>query len=351
MTLVVQMIDEASGEIINGAIQTGTSAARVGFTADDDALILEAINNAAFLAVKTMVDYIIPEATVMMNIGESQVMLNKGGREGLKPGMRMIVLREKEIIGYIEIRSVSPQDSVAKVVKSMRGIQPQDRTRAIFEMPAVSSALKTEPLPSGAPNKSGTTQNSLSKIAKFVVGAAIVLGLAMMFRGGRGSESAPSVAASATNPCVITWNPSLYGHGQNVLQYQVLRDVFLMGAAPIMVVSDPSAVDAGAVSIYPLYGTGQPTTVSYDQLHHEPGHIVCDGDQHRASPAVRGNSQLSGEGPLRADRGFRQQRQLFERKQQFHLVVDAILLHSCQQHDCRHSDRPGPQQRCCLAGL
>ncbi len=270
VTLVVQMIDQASGEIINGAVQTGSSSSRVGFEADDDSLITEAINNAAFLCVKTMVDYIIPEATIMMNIKESQVILNKGARDGIKSGMRMIVLRQREIIGYIEIQRVSAIDSDARVIKSMRGIQPQDKVRAIFQMPTVGPISKSEPLPSGAPPGKGRRGNILGKAGKLLIGAAIVFGLASLFRGGRGSEAGPVIAAAADTPTTITWDPTKYSHGQNVLEYQIIRDNFADGAQPIKVLRDPSMIDAGRTDIYPLYGTATATNVTFFRLDSNP---------------------------------------------------------------------------------
>ena len=65
----------------------------------------------------------------------------------------MIVLRSKEIIGYVEIREVEDNQSIAKIVKSMRGVQPEDKLRAIFDMPAVGGTkVKSEPMPNGAPS-------------------------------------------------------------------------------------------------------------------------------------------------------------------------------------------------------
>lgn len=270
VTLVAQMLDQASGEVINGSVMTGSSSARVGYVADDDSLITEAINNAAFLVVKTMVDYIIPEATVQMNIKESEVMLNKGARDGIKQGMRMIVLRQREIIGFIEIRTVSATDSTAKVLKSMRGIQPEDKVRAIYEMPTVTSSLKQAPLPSGAPSGGGGKKGTFSKIAKVLLGAAIVFGIASLFRSGRGNEDAPSIAAAAESPTSIVWDPTKYGHGQNVLEYQVMRDEFTAGAQPVMSIRDPSQIDAGRAELYGLYGTAAGPTVNYYRLDANP---------------------------------------------------------------------------------
>lgn len=270
VTLVLRLVDQASGEVINGAVQTGSSSSRVGYVADDDSLITEAVNNAAFLCVKTMVDYIIPEATVMMNIGSSEVRLNKGLRDGMRPGMRMIVLRQREIIGYVELRSVTPQDSTAKVVRSMRGIQPEDKVRAIFDMPAVSAAIKAEPLPSAAPKATGARGGTFRKIGKLVVAAAVVVGLASIFKSGRGNEDAPHIGVDANSATVITWDPSDYGSGQNVREYQILRDNFTQGAAPVMVISDPSQIDSGRADVYPLYGNTTGTAVTYTRLDSNP---------------------------------------------------------------------------------
>jgi len=263
VSLVVQMIDQASGEIINGSVQTGTSSARVGYTADDSSLITEAVNNAAFLAVKTMIDYVIPEATVMVNMGATQVMINKGARDGVKPGMRMIVLRDKEIIGYIDITSADPTDAYGKVIKSMRGIQPQDKARAIFEMPAVSSALKSEPLPTGPPSRGKMGGSAGSKIGKFLVGLLIVAGIFMIFQGGTGTPDAPT--AGASGPMVIRWDPKIYSHGQNVSELQVIRDqdAGVLGAVPVRTIRDMAQWNAGYTDLSNLYGSGAFTVVYY----------------------------------------------------------------------------------------
>ncbi|MGQ9455975.1 MAG: hypothetical protein ACUVRS_02495 [Armatimonadota bacterium] len=269
VTLAVQMRDQASGEIINGAVQTGISSSRVGYEADDDSLIVEAVNNAAFLCVKTMVDYIIPEATVMMNIKEDHVMLNRGSRDGIKPGMRMIVLRRGEIIGYVEVRRVSPIDSDARIIKATRGIQPEDKVRAIFDMPAIVAKASTEPLPSGAPTGIKKRSDTLRKIGKFILSAGIIFGIAQIFRPGRGSEPPPTIGAGES-PTIITWDPKKYGHGQNVLEYQILRDDFADTAVPVKVISDPTAVDLGWTDVYSLYGTSTATNVTYKLLASNP---------------------------------------------------------------------------------
>lgn len=262
VTLAMQMIDQASGEVVNGAVQTGSSSARVGYSADDDALIVEAINDAAFMAVKTMVDYVIPEATVLMNIGSDQVMLNMGSRDGIKPGMSMIVLRQKEIIGYIQVRNVDATGSTCKVLKSMRGIQPEDRARAIYDMPAISSSLNSEPAPSGVAKSSGGGKSAMSSIGKFLLGLAIVGGLVAMFNGGTGSEKGPGIGAAG--PMEIKVSRTDYGRGGTNVEYQVLRDDFGISTKPVFVRYQPS-IDAtgGIIDLLPIYGVGGTIPVDY----------------------------------------------------------------------------------------
>lgn len=268
-TIAVQLIDQASGESINGAVQTGTSSARVGYAADDDALITEAISKAAFLVVKTMVDYVIPEATVQVNIGPDQIQLNRGVRDGIKAGMRMIVLRSKEIIGYVEVREVENNQSIAKVVKSMRGVQPEDKLQAIFDMPAIGgSTMKSEPMPNGAPSRGRIGSGAPGKIGKFLLGAAIVAGLFMLFRGGRGSEPAASIGT--LGPMDISWDATKYGHGLNVLEYQILRDTFANGSTPVKVVRDPTDIDSGRTNLTSLYGAGAALVFNYYALAANP---------------------------------------------------------------------------------
>lgn len=268
VTLVVQMVDQASGEIVNGAVQTGNSSARVGYTPDDDALMVEAINNAAFLAVKTMVDYIIPEATVQNSLGENQVMLNRGSRDGIATGMQMIVLRNKEIIGYLTVQGVSPQDSSAKITKSMRGIQPEDRARAIFEMPAIGGAASNESLPSGAPPQSKMKSKTLGKIAKFLLGAALVFGVVSLFKSGRGSEDSPSVGTGDADE--VTWDAGVLNKNSKVWEYQVIRDTYSTSSTPVMTMRDSGEIDNRCKSVAGLFGSGDDITVDYYSLDMNP---------------------------------------------------------------------------------
>ncbi|MEN6370892.1 MAG: CsgG/HfaB family protein [Armatimonadota bacterium] len=235
VTIVIRMVDQSSGEVINGAIQTGTSNVRVGSSPDDDKLISEAIDNAAYQAVKTMIDYIIPEATVQNTIRTNEVLLNKGARDGIRLGMRMIVTRDREIIGEIEIRNVDPDNSTGFIVKQTRGISPEDKARAVFDMPEIARVQADPGTKSGPPTVSAKKSSALPKIGKIVLGVLVAWGVSKAF-DSNGTESVGGVTAEAglsgynlpvesgTPGVRVKWDTNKLGRGKNVIEYHIWRN-------------------------------------------------------------------------------------------------------------------------------
>lgn len=235
VTIVIRMVDQASGEVVNGAIQTGFSNARVGSAPDDDKLIAEAIDNAAYQAVKTMIDYIIPEATVQNTIRTNEVMLNKGARDGIRLGMRMIVTREREIIGEIEIKQVDPGNSTGMIVKQTRGIKPEDKAKAVFDMPDIARVKADPSSPDGSPSITSKKSSPLPKIGKVLLGALAIWGVSKIFNSD-GTESVGGIAAEAglsgymlpvesgTPGVRVKWDAKKLGRGKNVVEYHIWRN-------------------------------------------------------------------------------------------------------------------------------
>lgn len=234
--LVVRMLDAETGEPINGAIARGQSTPQPSFTGDDDLLVTQAINNAAYVGVKRMVDYIIPEATILNSMGSDEVLLNRGAQDGINEGMEMIVSRNDEVIGKIRVIDVSNNDARAKVVSAVRGVQPQDKAKAIFKLPAVASGAYGEPASRISGGIIGTTRksNSTGKLLGIVLGVALLLGLAGSHSKG-GETPGASVTASAGAPPAlatpsglpgvkITLDPGRFGAtNQNIIQYKIYR--------------------------------------------------------------------------------------------------------------------------------
>ncbi len=232
--IAVRLLDVASGEIVNGAYATGVSQPRVGYTADEDKMLVEAIKDAARSAVETMVAYIIPEATVLNCVGTSEVLLNKGSQEGIEPGMEMIVLRRmdggrEEVVGRIKISKVSDSDSMGSIIKAPRGVKPEDRVRAVYKMGDYSSSDRV-----AAPKKSN--RKSLTNGSKLLWGLVALVGVAALFgNGGSKSETVPgAVAMAGASPDVtarwddggilLAWNPPSGVATDDILEYHVYMD-------------------------------------------------------------------------------------------------------------------------------
>lgn len=138
ITLSVLLTDTLTGELANGAIQTGSSSAKTSAT-DDDGLIQQAISDAAFSIVRAMNSYEPAEATVLLVQGSAEVSLNQGSRDGIRRGQEMVVMRGSRFVGRIRISSVGDTDSRAQVMDGENGIRPEDRARGVFKMPSTSN--------------------------------------------------------------------------------------------------------------------------------------------------------------------------------------------------------------------
>ncbi|MBP6965265.1 MAG: hypothetical protein KBC96_12755 [Armatimonadetes bacterium] len=230
--IAVKLLDVASGEMLNGAVATGISQPRTGYTADEDRMLVEAIKDAARTAVETMVAYTIPEATVLNSVGTSEVLLNKGSREGLQPGMEMIVIRRmdggEEVVGRVRVNKVSDSDAMATILKAPRGVKPEDRVRAVYKMPDISDTSRTV-----APRSS--SRPSITSGNKLLMGLALIIGIGALFGNlGDKPESVSGVAAAGATPDItsafddggvfIGWNEPRGVRTSDIIEYHVWRD-------------------------------------------------------------------------------------------------------------------------------
>jgi len=126
-TVVVRVVDTVTGELINGALVQGTSTPRPISSHDDDSLVNQAIDNAAFLAVRQIQAFTLPKATVLNNEDEVSILLNKGSRDGLYEGLNMIVLRNGSEVGRIRVTNVSADQSDAVVTRRLYGSRKRGR--------------------------------------------------------------------------------------------------------------------------------------------------------------------------------------------------------------------------------
>jgi hypothetical protein len=212
-----------SPELVNGAAQVGESRARPGLS-DDESLAQEAVDNAAVLAVKRILATNLPEGTIVSTVGPDtslQILVNRGSRDGVVPGMQMLVTRQGQRVGKIQITNVFATDSEARAVENTLGIRPEDKIRAVSPMPAFENIAGVKGVKSGPSAPRGSVA-SLGKIL-VVLAAGVVIAAAVM--GGK-NTSVTGVTAEAdvegVEPVVrITWRDNFWG--ATTLEHQIWR--------------------------------------------------------------------------------------------------------------------------------
>lgn len=230
VVITVRVIDIASGEPVNGAVATGFSNRRPGFTGDDDTLVQEAIRNAAFEAIRIINNYTIPEATILTTRAGREVLLNRGIRGGLQPGMEMIVVRRGEEVGRIRITQVSDSDAVGEITDFGRGIQSEDRARAIYRVPSVQ--VRGGKITTEQPRRRGEGNKLLRSLGPILIIGLIAFGVARASSGGNTPVQDVLAEAGADanfEPFVrISWKTTLFAKsGSDTIQWQVYRSDFI----------------------------------------------------------------------------------------------------------------------------
>ena len=142
VSIAVRVIDPKSGYLLNGALATGLSNPRPIPVDDEEQLVNEAFGNAAFNATKQLSRFNLPVATVLISGNETlnghdvTVTINKGTRDGMYPGLDLLVSRGGRYIGTIRVAQPTDNDANCEVTDLGLGIEPGDRCTAIFHMPS-----------------------------------------------------------------------------------------------------------------------------------------------------------------------------------------------------------------------
>ena len=193
VSVVIRVIDTTSGEMINGAISQGVSNPRTLNNTDDDALVNQAIDNAAFAAVKQITAFNLPKATILINNDANTVLINRGSRDGVYAGLDMVVSRNGTEVGRIRVSNVSSDQSDAIVTKRGLGIQPQDRATAIYALPSYNVKnnvlhAKSSDIANGGSDQ-GEKRNSFSGIGGILVAILAAALLLNLVRRGSNTDS------------------------------------------------------------------------------------------------------------------------------------------------------------------
>jgi hypothetical protein len=208
------------GEIsfVHVKAQSSVKTVEVGLS-DTDSLIQEAIGNAAVLGVRSILNSTLPEGVVLSTVGSgnagTQVLINRGSRDGVTEGMDLIVIRERSRVGRIRITNTFPTDSEARILDNALGIAPQDSVRAVFPMPEFSA--------SGHIAQPVHHESRIAVLGKILL---IMLAGLLIATAARGSSNVTGVSAEAdiqgVAPAVkVTWRDNLFGGG--TLEYHLWR--------------------------------------------------------------------------------------------------------------------------------
>ena len=214
-SVIVKVVDSSTGLFINGAIAQGTSTPRPIGTNDDDSLVNQAIDNATFAAVRQIVNYSLPKATIMQAEDENTVLLNKGTKDGIYDGLDMVVTRRGSEVGRIRVSRAGSDNSDAVVTVRGAGIAPEDKATAIFQLPHYSVGRNNKIVSGGAivadnPSSGNSTRRTAFNgvggiLASILIGALL---LSLVKRGNGDAALGGGQIGSPTAVLVQSYDPT-----------------------------------------------------------------------------------------------------------------------------------------------
>lgn len=239
-TVVMRVVvtDVASGLPINGAALQASSSVRTG-DSEDMTVLNEALATAAAKATIEIRSKTLPTATVLNTIRDT-ALINHGTRTGFKAGMELVVTRGRDQVAVAQVTDVEPDSSTIRITRFIRGIQPGDRVRAVYDVPMPKNLINDN---DDRVKTVGVKRPKGDSGFGTLVGVALVLGVLMGSGNSKGFNAARSVSAQATlypdfsgSPAVmIKWKRDAFLRGnQAVVQWQVYRNDVL--GSPVMAV-------------------------------------------------------------------------------------------------------------------
>ncbi len=217
--LEVKQLDAPTGDYVNGTGVTETTAQKLQ-TVANESLVDEAINKAAFSAVRSVRQTTLPEGQVL-NTTTEDVELSIGSREGVSAGQRYSVLRdvfnrakqitERTKIGELTIARVENDQSVGRLsAGGQAGIRTGDRIRKIFvttSYPITSASANggsATPVTAPVVRSDGTGRGGVSGLARKgsrgLVGLIALAGLVTLAGAGGGGSGSSSSSPRVNQP-------------------------------------------------------------------------------------------------------------------------------------------------------
>jgi hypothetical protein len=250
VTVEARQLDALSGDVVNGAQISEVTTDKLQ-DVDNDILLDEAINKAAFAIVRAMSNVRLPEGTVLQTT-RNDVELAIGAAEGVAVGQRYSVLRdvqnratntvERVKVAEVTISRVEADQSTATVsAGGDSGVRTGDRIRLIYTPRAsypVSATGSSDSLRLPPPSQR-TSGNPIGKASRGLGGLAalaLLVGLAGFGGGSKGgrADTSPPTGVRATPTyrgtdliptLTVSYSSGLPGvlAGENVLGYFIYR--------------------------------------------------------------------------------------------------------------------------------
>ena len=207
--LQVRQLDAATADYINGTFAREATEQRLSAVANE-ILVDEAINKAAFSAVRSMRQTNLPEGTVL-NTTRDDLEISIGARNGVVAGQRYSILRdirnnarnvtERLKIGEVTILRVQNDQAVAILsAGGAAGVRTGDRVRQIFvasayPITAANGGTSVSPV-TAIPQRDRGDGGGRKKTAKGLLGLLSLVALVSLtgLGGGSGGASRPEVA-------------------------------------------------------------------------------------------------------------------------------------------------------------
>jgi hypothetical protein len=225
--VTVVLLSADSGEYVNGARVRQQSTPKPGYAADNAALADEALTLATYDAVRTMISYRYPEATVLSGT-PTDVYLNAGSNSGLRDGMELVILRFGDKVGRVRVTRVEPEYATAAIIASYRGIAAGDKALPVFEAPTAAQAVAVR----GAKGR--------NQLSSSLLGLAAAVGIfTTMYHHSPADVAVPDVVASSLSDAsdsgsggvLVTWSPPAH-EWRSVRLYEIYRNNALIWAQP-----------------------------------------------------------------------------------------------------------------------
>ena len=220
----VRQLDAATGDYINGTQISEITDDKLQDT-DTEVLVDEALNKAAYAAVRSMKQTNLPEGTVL-NVTTDDVELNIGTNRGVAVGQTYSLLRDTENsskidrfgnklverlkIGEVRIIRVESDQSVARLSGGgQSGIRTSDKVRQVYtpaNFPITTDAEGGSSTPVTAPARINR-QSAKKKYGNGLIGLIALAGLATYAGFGGGSSNSPQSAPGGVQAIAIRVSP------------------------------------------------------------------------------------------------------------------------------------------------